>query len=207
LQAGQESGLRRIIFIKFNYFTIVFILTQHMKKVQLKDKAFQIDIPEADILTQVKRVAAEINREMKEKKPIFLVVLNGAFMFASDLMKHIDIDCEISFVKLGSYQGTQSAGTVKELIGLNENLAGRNVIVVEDIVDTGITMEGIIHDLHKKNVADVRIATLLFKPQAFQKTFKIHYIGMEIPNDFIVGYGLDYDGLGRNLQDIYKIID
>jgi len=178
-----------------------------MKEVQLKDKKFRIDLAEADILTQVKRVASEINQEMKGKKPLFLVVLNGAFMFASDLMKNINIDCEISFVKLASYQGTQSTEKVKELIGLNENLAGRNIIVVEDIVDTGITMEGIIEDLHKKMVADVRVATLLFKPEAFQKDFKIDYIGIEIPNDFIVGYGLDYDGLGRNLQDIYKIID
>lgn len=178
-----------------------------MKEVQLKDKKFRIDLAEADILTQVKRVASEINQEMKGKKPLFLVVLNGAFMFASDLMKNINIDCEISFVKLASYQGTQSTEKVKELIGLNENLAGRNIIVVEDIVDTGITMEGIIKDLHKKKVADVRVATLLFKPEAFQKDFKIDYIGIEIPNDFIVGYGLDYDGLGRNLQDIYKIID
>jgi len=178
-----------------------------MKEVQLKDKRFRIDLTEVEILTQVKRVASEINQEMKGKKPLFLVVLNGAFMFASDLMKNINIDCEISFVKLASYQGTQSTEKVKELIGLNEDLAGRNVIVVEDIVDTGITMEGIIRDLHKKEVADVRIATLLFKPEAFQKNFKIDYIGLEIPNDFIVGYGLDYDGLGRNLQEIYKIID
>ncbi len=178
-----------------------------MKEVQLKDKKFRIDLAEADILTQVKRVASEINQEMKGKKPLFLVVLNGAFMFASDLMKNINIDCEISFVKLASYQGTQSTEKVKELIGLNEDLAGRNIIVVEDIVDTGITMEGIIKDLHKKKVADVRVATLLFKPEAFQKDFKIDYIGIEIPNDFIVGYGLDYDGLGRNLRDIYKIID
>jgi len=178
-----------------------------MKEIQLKDKRFAIEISGEDILKQVRRVANEINKDLDGKKPLFLVVLNGAFMFASDLMKNIAIDCEISFVKLSSYQGTQSTEKVKELIGLNENLKGRTVVIVEDIVDTGITMEGIIADLQKKGVAETRIATLLFKPQAFQKSYKVDYIGMEIPNDFIVGYGLDYDGLGRNFEDIYKIID
>jgi len=178
-----------------------------MKEIQLKDKRFAIEISGDDILKQVRRVANEINKDLDGKKPLFLVVLNGAFMFASDLMKNIAIDCEISFVKLSSYQGTQSTEKVKELIGLNEDLQGRTVVIVEDIVDTGITMEGIIADLQKKGVAETRIATLLFKPQAFQKSYKVDYIGMEIPNDFIVGYGLDYDGLGRNFEDIYKIID
>ncbi|RUA29685.1 MAG: hypoxanthine phosphoribosyltransferase [Bacteroidetes bacterium] len=178
-----------------------------MKEIQLKDKRFAIEISGEEILKQVRRVANEINKDLEGKKPLFLVVLNGAFMFASDLMKNIAIDCEISFVKLSSYQGTQSTEKVKELIGLNEDLQGRTVVIVEDIVDTGITMEGIIADLHKKRVAETRVATLLFKPQAFQKSYKVDYIGMEIPNDFIVGYGLDYDGLGRNFEDIYKIID
>lgn len=178
-----------------------------MKEVQLKDKRFRIDTSSETILKNVGRIAAEINADLVGKKPLFLVVLNGAFMFASDLMKNINIDCEISFVKLASYQGTQSTEKVKELIGLNEDLKGRTVVVVEDIVDTGITMEGIIADLQNRGVVDLRIATLLYKPMAFQKEYKIDYIGMEIPNDFIVGYGLDYDGLGRNLQAIYKIID
>ncbi|MCK5857484.1 MAG: hypoxanthine phosphoribosyltransferase [Bacteroidales bacterium] len=177
-----------------------------MQEITLKDKSFRINISEADILTQVKRVANEINQDLNGKKPLFLVVLNGAFMFAADLMKNIAIDCEISFVKLASYQGTHSTEKVKELIGLNEDLEGRTIVVVEDIVDTGITMEGIIKDLFAKGVKEVRIATLLFKPQAFQKDYKVDYIGMDIPNDFIVGYGLDYDGLGRNFKDIYKII-
>ncbi len=178
-----------------------------MKEVQLNDKRFRINIAGDNILKEVKRIASEINLDLADKKPLFIVVLNGAFMFASDLMKNIDIDCEISFVKLASYQGTKSTEKVKELIGLNEDLTNRHIVVVEDIVDTGITMEGIIADLHEENVAEVRIATLLFKPNAFQKDYKVDYIGIEIPNDFIVGYGLDYDGLGRNLQDIYKIID
>jgi len=178
-----------------------------MKEIRLKDKSFRINIDGADILKEVKRVANEINQDLKGRNPLFLVVLNGAFMFASDLMKNIEIDCEISFVKLASYQGTTSTEKVKELIGLNEDIEGRTVVIVEDIVDTGITMEGIINDLRTKGVADVRIATLLFKPEAFQKDYKVDYIGMNIPNEFIVGYGLDYDGLGRNYQDIYKIIE
>jgi len=177
-----------------------------MQEITLKDKSFRIDISEASILTEVRRVASEINQDLKGKKPLFLVVLNGAFMFASDLMKNIEIDCEISFVKLSSYQGTQSSQNVKELIGLNEDVKGRTVVVVEDIVDTGITMEGILIDLKKMGAAETHVATLLFKPNAFQKDFKVSYIGMEIPDDFIVGYGLDYDGLGRNFKDIYKII-
>jgi hypoxanthine phosphoribosyltransferase len=178
-----------------------------MKEVQLKDKRFRIDISGEKILKQVERVASEINRDLQGKKPLFLVVLNGAFMFAADLLKNIDIDCEVSFVKLASYQGTSSTEKVKELIGLNEDLTGRTVVVVEDIVDTGITMENIITDLLRLKATEVHIATLLFKPEAFQKNFKIDYIGLNIPNDFIVGYGLDYDGLGRNLKDIYKIIE
>jgi len=177
-----------------------------MKDIHLKDKSFRLDISENEILTQVKRVAKEINSDLEGKNPLFMVVLNGAFMFASDLMKYISVDCEISFVKLASYQGTKSSEKVKELIGLNEEIKDRYVVVVEDIVDTGITMEGIIKDLKSRAAADVRVATLLYKPQAFQKDFKVDYIGMEIPNDFIVGYGLDYDGLGRNYKDIYKII-
>ncbi len=177
-----------------------------MKEVTLHDKSFRIDIPGENILKEVKRVATEINHDLRGQKPLFLVVLNGAFMFAADLMKNIDLDCEISFVKLASYSGTQTTENVKELIGLNEEIEDRIVVVVEDIVDTGITMEGIIKDLMTRKAKEVKVATLLFKPQAFEKDFKLDYVGMEIPNDFIVGYGLDYDGLGRNLKDIYKII-
>ena len=177
-----------------------------MKEVTLHDKSFRIDIPGENILKEVKRVATEINHDLRGQNPLFLVVLNGAFMFAADLMKNIDLDCEISFVKLASYSGTQTTENVKELIGLNEEIEDRIVVVVEDIVDTGITMEGIIKDLMTRKAKEVKVATLLFKPQAFEKDFKLDYVGMEIPNDFIVGYGLDYDGLGRNLKDIYKII-
>jgi hypoxanthine phosphoribosyltransferase len=174
--------------------------------VQIKDIHFEISIPSEQILKEVKRIAEEINRDLDGKNPIFLVILNGAFMFASDLMKEISIPCEISFVKLASYHGTQSTGKVKELIGLHENLENRTVVVVEDIVDTGITMSKIIHALKTKRPKEIHIATFFNKPEALQKPVKLDYVGMHIPNDFIVGYGLDYDGYGRNLKDIYTRI-
>lgn len=177
------------------------------KTVKLHDKEFKISIPAKEIDESVSKVADKINADYEGKNPLFIIVLNGAFMFASDLLKKIHIDCEITFVKLSSYVGTKSSHVVREVIGLDKSLSGRNVIVVEDIIDTGITMHDTLPKLKQMDAADVKIATLLFKPNAFQKDFPIDYIGMEIPNDFIVGYGLDYDGLGRNLADIYKIID
>ena len=178
-----------------------------MGNVKIKDKEFALLIPEAKILKQIDRVADEINKDLADKNPLFVCVLNGAFMFASDLMKRVHISSEISFVKLSSYQGTSSTGSLKELIGLNEDIKGRNVVIVEDIVDTGYTMVSILEQLKKKNAGDVRIATLLHKPNALKVDLKLDYVAMEIPNDFILGYGLDYDGYGRNLADIYKIID
>jgi len=177
------------------------------ESVKVHDKEFKISIPAAEIDIAVSRVAQQINSDYKDKKPLFIIVLNGAFMFASDLLKKITIECEITFVKLSSYSGTSSTHTVRELIGLDESLEGREIIIVEDIIDTGITMGNTIPKLNHLKAKDVKIATLLFKPNAFQKDYKIDYIGMEIENDFIVGYGLDYDGLGRNLSDIYKIVE
>lgn len=178
-----------------------------MKTIQLNDKRFKINITSEDILKQVGRVAKEIERDFKGITPLFVVVLNGAFMFASDLLKAVKMDCEISFVKLSSYHGTQSTEKVKEIIGLNQDIKGRDIIVVEDIVDTGITMENLLADLNKMKPNSISIATLLFKPASFRKDYKVHYTGFEIPNDFIVGYGLDYNQLGRNLSDIYIITD
>jgi hypoxanthine phosphoribosyltransferase len=178
-----------------------------MKEVQLHDKRFSISISAEKIDQAIQVVADKINRDYKGKRPLFLIVLNGAFMFASDLLKKITIDCETSFVKLSSYSGTTSTHVVRELIGLDEALNDRDVIVIEDIIDTGITMENTIQKLKHLQAKDVKIATLLYKPNAFQKDYAIDYVGIEIPNDFIVGYGLDYDGLGRNLPCIYKIIE
>lgn len=176
-----------------------------MNKVTILDKTFKTFIPEADIQQRVKAVAEKINKDLEGKNPLFLAVLNGSFMFAADLMKNITIPCEISFVKLASYQGTTSTGTVKEVIGINENLNGRTVVIVEDIVDTGITMKNMVESLGTRDPEAIHICTLLVKPGKLQVPLNIEYAAMEIPNDFIVGYGLDYDQHGRNLRDIYVL--
>lgn len=177
------------------------------KFVKLHDKEFKTFISAEEIDKAVSKLADQMNEDLNGKNPLFIVVLNGAFMFASDLLKKINTNCEITFVKLSSYVGTKSTHLVRELIGLDKSLTGRHVVLLEDIIDTGITMHDTLPKLKNMEAADVKIATLLFKPKAFQKDFNIDYIGMEIPNDFIVGYGLDYDGAGRNLPDIYKIVE
>ncbi len=178
-----------------------------MKQVKLKDKEFRVSIPAAKIQEVVAGMAKEINKDYKDKNiPLFISILNGSFMFTADLFKHIDFTCEVTFLKLTSYKGTSTTGSVRQLIGVNESIEGRDVIVLEDIVDTGITIEQILGQLKSFEPASVKVASLLFKPAAYQKEFKIDYIGMEIPNDFIIGYGLDYDGLGRNFPDIYTLI-
>jgi len=178
----------------------------YMNTIQIKDKKFSLSIPEAEIQAAVRKVAEAINHDIAEKNPLFICVLNGAFMFAGDLMKNVSIPCEITFIKLSSYEGLYSSGSVKEIIGLNESVVGRNVVVVEDIVDTGITMERILSSLRAKGANEIRVATFLQKPDALQRDIKIDYVAMRIPNDFIVGYGLDYDGYGRNLKDIYTVV-
>lgn len=178
-----------------------------MKRVRVLDKEFELTIPEADILTAVDNVANRINTDLEGTNPLLVCVLNGSFMFASDLMKRISIPCEISFVKLSSYQGTGSSGKVKELIGLNENIKGRTIVLLEDIVDTGLTISNTIDQIKAMEPADVRVATMLFKPDACKKDVTLDYVGMDIPNHFIVGYGLDYDGYGRNLRNIYTLVE
>lgn len=178
-----------------------------MKTVKVHEKEFSIFIDAEKIDKAVAAVAEQLNRDMAGKTPLFLVVLNGAFMFASDLVKKITIPCDISFVKLSSYVGTKTTNTVRELIGLDEVLHDRTVVIVEDIIDTGITMGVTMEKLKKLEAKEVKIATLLFKPDAFRMSYPIDYVGLDIPNDFIVGYGLDYNGHGRNLSDIYKIIE
>ena len=177
-----------------------------MDTIRIKDKTFAVSIKEEDILKEVERVADAINRDLAGKNPLFLRVLNGSFMFASDLMKRISIPCEISFVKLASYQGVSSTGVIKEVIGLNEDISGRTVVIVEDIVDTGLTMQRLLETLGTRNPAEIHIATLLVKPDKLQVELDIEYAAMQIPNDFIVGYGLDYDGFGRNYKDIYTLV-
>lgn len=173
---------------------------------KLKDKSFNKFILNDDIQAKVTGLAALINSELDGLKPIFVVVLNGAFIFASDLLKKVTIDCEIAFVKLSSYQGTQSSGVVQQIIGLDLDIKGRTIVVIEDIVDTGLTLERFRKTLSKMEPAEVRIATCLLKPDVFHRKFPIDYLCFNIPNEFVVGYGLDYDGLGRNSSDIYKIV-
>ena len=177
-----------------------------MANIQIKDKQFALSIPEEEIQKAVKEVGLAINRDLAGTNPLFICVLNGAFMFAGDLMKTINIPCEITFVKLSWYDGLYTSGSVKEIIGLNESVVGRNVVVVEDIVDTGITMERILNSLKAKGASDIHVATFLQKPDALQRDVQVDYVAMKIPNDFIVGYGLDYDGYGRNLKDIYTVV-
>ena len=177
-----------------------------MSIVHIKDKKFTLSIPESEIQKAVREVGNAINRDLIDKNPLFICVLNGAFMFAGDLMKTVNVPCEITFIKLSSYDGLYSTGTVKEIIGLNESVVGRNVVVVEDIVDTGITMERILSSLRAKGANEIRVATFLQKPDALQRDITVDYVAMKIPNDFIVGYGLDYDGYGRNLKDIYTVV-
>lgn len=177
-----------------------------MQTLHVKDKSFSVSITEKEIMEQVRRVASEINRDFQGKEPVFLAVLNGSFIFAADLLREVILPCEISFVKLASYQGVSTTGKIHELIGLNVDITGRPVIVVEDIVDTGLTMAHMIETLKKQNPASVDICTLLLKPGKLQVELDIKYCCMQIPNDFIVGYGLDYDGFGRNTRDIYTLI-
>ena len=177
-----------------------------MKRIRIKDKNFKVYIPSEDIQKQIDDVATRINTDLKGKKPLFLAVLNGSFLFAADLMKRLTIDCEITFIKVASYHGgLASSGQVKQLIGLSENLKDRTVVVLEDIVDTGLTLEALRAQILKMEPAELKFATLLFKPEAYTRDIPIDYIGLEVPNIFLVGYGLDYDGLGRNMEDIYVL--
>ena len=176
-----------------------------MGKITIKDKTFKPYISAEELHTSISNVANEINTQYSGKSPIFIGVLNGSFMFMSDLLKEINLQCTVSFVKLASYEGTTTTGKVNELIGLNEDLEGQDIILVEDIVDTGNTLVKLYEILQNKKVNSIKIASLLFKPEAYHKPYPIDYIGKEIPNAFVLGYGLDYDGYGRNLSSIYVL--
>ena len=178
-----------------------------MSIVKIKDKSFKISITEAEIKERVKAVAQQISKDMEGKNPLLLGVLNGAFMFAADLMREMTIPCEISFVKLASYQGTTSTGKIKEVFGINENLTNRTVIIVEDIVESGLTMKQMIESLGTRNPAFIHICTLFFKPSKLKEKINPEYVAFSIPDDFILGYGLDYDQQGRGLKDVYTIIE
>lgn len=176
-----------------------------MSTIQVLDKEFVTSIPANEIHEKVKYVAKQINSDYEGETPLFLVVLNGAFVFAADLMREISLPSEVSFVKLASYEGTSSTGTVREVIGLNTDITNRPVIIVEDIVESGITMAHMIETLKKQNPKSIDICTMLLKPEKLEVKLNIRYVAMEIPNDFILGYGLDYNGQGRGLKDIYTL--
>lgn len=173
--------------------------------IKILDKEFELSIPEDRIVMCIEKMAQAMSQDLQDKEPLFLGILNGSFLFAAELFKRLNFPCQISFLKLASYQGHSSTGKVKRLIGINEDIKDRTIVILEDIIDSGITMEHIKKQLCGYEPKEIKIATMLFKPQAFQKNFPIDYIGLIIPNDFIVGYGLDYDGFGRNLKHIYKI--
>ena len=174
---------------------------------EVHDKKFQPYITASDIDEQIQKLAAQINKDYDGLKPLFIPILNGAFMFASDLFKAINIEAEICFIKLASYKGTKSTGNVITSIGLDEPLTGRHIIIVEDIVDTGKTLSDFLPQLFNQQPASIKIAALLHKPEALQHPLTIDYLGFSVPNKFLLGYGLDYDGLGRNIPEIYQLVE
>ena len=175
-------------------------------QLKVHDKEFQPYISSSEIEKQVKRVAAEINRDYINKRPLFIAILNGAFMFASDLFKEITVEAEICFIKLASYKGIKSSGQVITAIGLDVDLVGRDIIIIEDIVDTGKTLSHFIPQLKHQQPSTLKIAALLHKPDAIVHPLTIDYLGFTVPNKFLLGYGLDYDGLGRNIKEIYQLV-
>ena len=173
--------------------------------VKIKDKSFVLSITDEMIQEKVKNVAKRISHDFSGEHPVMLCILNGAFMFAADLARNLTIQPEIIFAKFASYEGTETTGHVRELIGLNTDIRGRKVIIVEDIVDTGTTLKHILKELQGRGATEIKTASLLVKPGKLKEDVTIDYRAMEIPDDFIVGYGMDYDGLGRNLKDIYTV--
>lgn len=176
-----------------------------MDTIQVHNRTFRLYMPEADVQAAVKAVADRISSDYEGRNPILCPVLTGSYMFVSDLTRYLRFDPQVSFVKYSSYSGMASTGTVKALLGFPECCRGRDVIIVEDIVDSGISMDFMLRELQKLEPASVAICTFFFKPENFQKDFKVDYIGRSIPNDFILGYGLDYDGLGRTYKDVYVV--
>ena len=176
-----------------------------MELIKVHDKFFQPFIGAEAIQQKVKEIALHINKDYETLEPLFIAILNGSFVFASDLFRHISIPAEISFIKLASYKGTTSSGNVITAIGLDENLAGRNIVIIEDIVDSGKTLDSFLHEIWQRHPATVKIASFLSKPTALKYDVKPDYVCFEIPDNFVVGYGLDYDGLGRNIPELYTL--
>ncbi len=177
-----------------------------MKEISILDKTFRELITEEKIRKRIDELANQINSDLAGHDVVFLGILNGAFLFAADLFRRINLQSRISFIKLASYKGTSSSGSIRELIGWNEDIRNKTVVVVEDIVDTGNTLERVFGELVIRKASEIKIATMLYKPDAYKKDIFLDYVGFNIPNDFVVGYGLDYDGFGRNLPSIYTLI-
>jgi len=179
-----------------------------MHKIQVADKEFGIFLENESINRRIGMISIQINVDYEDRCPLFIGVLNGSFLFMADLLKEITVSCEVAFIKVSSYAGTESTGEIKETFGLPTDLHNRDIILVEDIVDTGFTIEHILEQVHAQKPASVKVCSLLLKPASLKKEIpELEYIGFEIPNEFVVGYGLDYNGLGRNLKDIYRVID
>ena len=195
---GLTSNFQLLIFAP--YF-------KNQKMIHLHDKTFEPFISSEEIDFAVKNMAKQMDDDFFDEVPVFVGVLNGAFMVLSDLMKHYRGMCEVSFVKMASYEGTKTTNEVKQLIGLNQDLEGRTVVIVEDIVDTGNTLSQFLPQIYNHQPASLKIAALLHKPEALIHSIKIDYLGFKVPNKFLLGYGLDYDGLGRNLREIYKLVE
>jgi len=174
--------------------------------IRIRDKEFKISIPADAIRQRIADMAADMNKTLVDDFPLFISVLNGAFLFTADLVRHITVECEVTFIRVASYNGTQSTGQLKSVLGLNHSVEGRHVVLLEDIIDTGHTAAYLVNEIQQLRPASVRLASLLLKPDALQHDLRPDYVGFEVANDFLVGYGLDYDGLGRNLNDIYKIV-
>jgi len=174
--------------------------------ISLHDKQFAPYLQAQRLEASIQELAARLNQDYADKRPLFVAVLNGSFMFAADLLKAVSIPCEVTFIRVTSYQGTSSTGKVQEVLGLTEEIRGRHVVILEDIVDTGHTMRMLLDTLSAQHPASLEVATLFLKPECLQHELSIRYVGLSIPNDFIVGYGLDFDGLGRNYPDVYKAV-
>lgn len=176
-----------------------------MHKIKVVDKEFEILLENDTINKRTRLIGIQLNVDYEGKCPLFLGILNGSFLFLADLIKEINVPCEVAFMRVASYKGTETTGNIKELIGLPDDIEGRDIIIIEDIVDTGLTMKYILKTIKEKNPASVKVCSLLLKPAALQQPInELEYVGFEIPNEFVVGYGLDYNGLGRNLIDIYR---
>ncbi len=173
--------------------------------IKVRDKEFEVYLNESEIQQRIAEIGDEMNEEYANKNPLFIGILNGSFMFASDLMKAVNVPSEIAFIRMASYKGMESTGAVKQVLGLQENVFGRHLVLIEDIVDSGLTMDQVIRFFQERGPKSIRVATLLLKPEKLEKDLKLDYVGFEIPEKFVVGYGLDYNGHGRNLKDIYQL--